>query len=134
MQFKCGDMTRNGMFNAATKPAAYRQTQLQHDRTINKYVRKGMTPAQIMLAQVRGEQEEMLNPRYWNDQYPRRGNTNAFASSSWIDEIEYLPDMGLAIMKTDGREYYYPMTARQVGNWVTSNSLGQYYNRLVKLK
>lgn len=131
MKFRLGDATRNALLNGAARQAAYRQTQLQHDRYANKYVRPGMSPMEIMLAQARGEQEERLNPRYWDDQEPRRPLN---PSSSWIDEIEYLPDMGLAIMHTGGREYYYPMTARQVGNWVTAPSIGSWYNRNIKLK
>lgn len=131
MRFTLGDMTRNGLLNRGAREAAYRQTPVQHQRMLDKYIKPGMTPAQVMLAQTRGAQLEKLNPRYWDDQVPRRPLN---PSSSWIDEIEYMPDLGLAVMKTAGREYYYPMTARQVGNWVTSDSIGSYYNRLVKLK
>lgn len=130
MRFRLGDVTRNGLLNRAAKEAAYRQTPVQHQRMLDKYIRPGMSPAQLMLAQTRGQQLEKLNPRYWNDQEPRRPLN---PSSSWIDEIEYLPDLGLAVMRTQGREYYYPMTARQCGNWICSDSIGSYYNRNVKL-
>lgn len=130
MLFKLGDMTRNGLLNRGMNKAAYRQTQLEHDRALNKYVRPGMSPAQIMLAQTRGQQLERLNPKYWLDNTPRLPLN---PSSSWIDAIEYLPDLGIAVMKTGGREYYYPLTARQVGNWVTADSIGGFYNRNIKL-
>lgn len=131
MKFKLGDATRNALLNVGAREAAYRQTPLQHQRMLDKYIRPGMGPAELALAQIRGEQLEKLNPKYWDDQEPRRPLS---PSSSWIDEIEYLPDLGIAMMRTGGREYYYPMTARQVGNWVTSDGIGEYYNRNLKIK
>lgn len=133
MRFTLGDVTRNGLLNRGAREEAYRQTPAQHERLLNRYIRPGMSPAQLMLAQTRGRQLELLQPRYWNDQVPRQVKGPLNPSSSWIDEIEYLPDLGIAVMKTSGREYFYPMTARQVGNWVTADSIGSFYNRNIKL-
>ena len=135
MLFKLGDATRNALLNSGAKEEAYRQTQRQHDSYANKYVKPGMTPFRVMVAMAQGEQEERLNPRYWNDDRPRVVKGELSPSSTWIDSVEYLPDMGLSVIVTDnGRQYYYPKTARQVGNLVTSPSIGQWYDRNFKLK
>lgn len=124
-------MTRNGARNSPVKEAAYRQTAKQHKDMLDKFKKAGMSPAQLMLAQVQGEQLERLNPRYWNDDRPRR---DLRPQSSWIDEVEYLPDLGLGVLKTKGREYYYPMTAVQAAHWMLAPSLGRWYNEKFKLK
>lgn len=124
-------MVRNGAHGSPNKEAAFRQTPKQHSDMLNKFKRAGMSPAQLMLAQRQGEQLERLNPRYWNDQVPRR---DLRPQSSWIDEVEYLPDLGLGVMKTKGREYYYPMTAVQAAHWMLAPSVGRWYNQKFKLK
>lgn len=128
MKFRIGFGTRN-MLNDGE--AAYRQSPIEHEELLHKYERPGQTPAERLIAAERGMLEEKLNPRYWNDEIPRR---DVGGSSSWIDEIEYLPSLGIAIMHTDGKQYYYPMTSDEVGDWMNSDSLGQYYNNNVKLK
>lgn len=128
MKFRIGFGTRN-MLNDGE--AAYRQSPAEHENLLHKYERPGMTPAEKMIAAERGILEEKLVPKYWDDEYPRR---DVGGSSSWIDEIEYLPTLGLAIMHTNGNQYYYPMTADEVGDWMNSDSLGSYYNRNIKLK
>jgi len=131
MKFSVGFGTRNALLNGSNKEAAYRQDPVEHEIAIHKYERPGQTPAERLFAIEKGQEEERELPKYWDDEYPRRDINE---SSSWIDEIEYLPSMGLAIMKTNGHEYYYPMTSKEVGDWVTSDSLGGYYNRNVKLR
>ena len=126
-----GKATRNMLLNPYAKDAAYRQSPEEHDALIHKYEKPGQTPMERLLAVQRGLDEEKINPKYWDDDHPR---LDLGGSSSWIDDIEYLPDLGIAVMHTDGRQYYYPMTPDDVGDWVTSDSLGSYYNANVKLK
>lgn len=111
--------------------AAYRQTEAEHDALLHQYEEPGQTSFEQMLAISKGEDAEKASPKYWEDNYPREDINE---SSSWIDEIEYMPDLGIAIMKTNGREYYYPIDANTMGDWITSDSLGGFYNRNIKLK
>lgn len=126
-----GKVTRNMLLNQNAREAAYRQTPEEHDALIHQYERPGQTPMERLLAVQQGIDEEKLNPKYWNEDNPR---LDLGGSSSWIDDIEYLPDMGISVMHTNGKQYYYPMTADEVGDWMTSDSLGSYYNANIKLK
>lgn len=128
MKFRLGFGTRNMLGDGE---AAYRQSPTEHEELLHKYEKPGQTPAERLIATERGMIEEKMNPKYWDDKYPRR---NVGGSSSWIDEIEYLPSLGIAIMHTNGKQYYYPMTSDEVGDWMNSDSLGRYYNNNVKLK
>ena len=131
MRFSLGQGTRNVLLNRENGEAAYRQDPAEHEALIHKYETPGMTPYARLLAAIKGLEEEKQNPRYWNDEVPR---LDLGGSSSWIDQIEYVPSLGMAIMKTNGREYYYPMTSTEVGDWMNSDSLGSYYNKFIKLK
>lgn len=131
MRFDLGKVTRNALLNNYAKDAAYRQTPEEHDALIHKYEQPGMTPMELLEATQKGIDEEKINPKYWDDETPR---WDLGGSSSWIDGIEYIPTLGIAVMKTNGHEYYYPMDAEDVGDWMTSDSLGSYYNANVKLK
>lgn len=130
MIFDIGNGTRNMLLNQYLKEAAYRQTPQEHEELINKYVRPGMSPAQMMLAMAQGEQLERLNKKYWNEQTPRYDFS---PSSSWISQVESLPDLGITRVTTDrGQSYYYPQSTDEAGNFVTSDSLGQYFNNYMK--
>lgn len=131
MEFELGKLTRNGLLNNYARDAAYRQSPEEHDELIHKYEKPGMSPAELLLATKRGIDEEKINPKYWDDEKPRLA---LGGSSSWIDGIDYIPSLGIAVMKTNGHEYYYPMEPDEVGDWMTSDSLGSYYNANVKLK
>ena len=129
MLFELSKMTRNALMNPYEAEAAYRQSPSQHEALLNKYVKPGMSPAELMLALDQGRQEEAAEPRYWNDQLPRR---DIGASSSWIDSIEYLPDMGLASFSVNGRQYFYPMSSDEVGDLINSDSIGQNVSKMMK--
>ena len=131
MKFDLGKATRNMLLNDSAKESAYRQTPEEHEALLHKYEDASQTPMERLLAIQRGIDEEKLNPKYWDDATPR---LDLGGSSSWIDNIEYIPSLGIAIMNTNGREYYYPMSPNEVGNWMTSDSLGSFYNQYVKLK
>lgn len=131
MRFDLGQGTRNVLLNRGNAEAAYRQSPTEHYETLNQFIRPGMLPQEQLIAIMEGENSEKELPKYWNDEVPR---LDLGGSSSWIDGIEYYPDLGLAIMNTNGREYYYPMTPKEVGDWMTSPSLGSYYNANVKLR
>ena len=131
MRFDLGKATRNMLLNDYASDAAYRQSPEEHEAMIHKYDIPGMSPMDRMLAVQRGIDEEKINPKYWDDESPR---LDLGGSSSWIDGIEYIPSLGIAVMKTGGHEYYYPMSSDEAGDWMISDSLGSYYNNYVKLK
>lgn len=126
MRFDIGFGTRNALQNG---DAAYRQSQAEHDALLHKYEHPGQTPAEKMIAAERGVLEEKLNPKYWEDDIPRR---DLNATSSWVDQIEYLPSLGIAILQNNGKQYYYPMTSNEVGDWMNSDSIGSYFDKNVK--
>lgn len=131
MRFNLGQGTRNVLLNRENSDAAYRQSLEEHEEALNQFKKPGMLPQQELIAIMDGEIAEKELPKYWDDEVPR---LDLGGSSSWIDGIEYYPDLGLAIMNTNGREYYYPMTPDEVGHWITSPSLGSYYNANIKLR
>lgn len=131
MRFPIGFGTKNILLNRENAEAAYRQDPMEHEAELHKYDSPSLSPYEQLMATVKAADEEKLNPKYWDENEPR---LDLGGSSSWIDGIEYMPELGIAIMKTNGREYYYPMTPDEVGDWVTSDSLGSYYNNFVKLR
>lgn len=141
------ELTHNARFvdsGKAFKDAAYMQSPTEHKRAIKKFtkererqfIRAGMTPAQIAAAKKRAEQwainydEPTKVEKYWKgDKEPRR---DIQISSSFIGGVRIVPSLGLARLDLGGRSYSYALTPRVVGNMVTSDSLGQYYNRRIR--
>lgn len=117
-------LTRNALLNRSNKDAAYKQTQSEHDEALNRFIEPGMEPWQIVLAKKRGEMEEQNLPKYWEDDSPRR---DLNPSSSFIENIEYLPSMHMARIQMGGKVYDFPgFTPEQVGDMITSGSIGGY--------
>jgi hypothetical protein len=92
-----------------------------------------MSPAQIANAKVRARNwaENFDEPKkveeYWKrDQEPRRPIS---LSSSWVGGVHIVPSLGLARLNLNGRNYSYALTPEFVGKMLTSNSIGQYYNK-----
>ena len=136
--------THNADFKAsgkAYKNAAYMQTEKEHQDAIDKFtkererqfVRIGMTPAQVALGKQRARawaenfDEPTKIEKYWKrEQEPRRPIS---LSSSWVGGVHIVPSLGLARLNLNGRNYSYALTPEFVGKMLTSNSIGQYYNR-----
>lgn len=136
--------THNADFKSsgrAFKKAAFMQTDKQHEDALKKFtkererqfIRIGMSPAQIANAKVRARNwaENFDEPKkveeYWKrDQEPRRPIS---LSSSWVGGVHIVPSLGLARLNLNGRNYSYALTPEFVGKMLTSNSIGQYYNR-----
>lgn len=132
MQFDIGPGTNNATLIHEMSDAAYRQTPQEHEELLNHYVKPGMTPAQLMLAQLQGQQLEKLYKKYWLEQTPRY---DLSPSSSWIRRVENLPDLGLSGITTDrGNTYWYPQTTDEAGDMVTSPSLGSYWRNFLMRK
>lgn len=136
--------THNADFKAsgkAYKNAAYMQTEKEHQDAIDKFtkererqfVRIGMTPAQVALGKQRARawaenfDEPTKIEKYWKrEQEPRRPIS---LSSSWVGGVHIVPSLGLARLNLNGRNYSYALTPEFVGKMLTSNSIGQYYNK-----
>lgn len=136
--------THNADFKSsgrAYRKAAFMQTDKQHEDALKKFtkererqfIRIGMSPAQIANAKVRARNwaENFDEPKkveeYWKrDQEPRRPIS---LSSSWVGGVHIVPSLGLARLNLNGRNYSYALTPEFVGKMLTSNSIGQYYNR-----
>ena len=125
----------------AYKDAAFKQTDKEHEDAIEKFtkererqfVRIGMTPAQIAngkrMARAWAENydEPQKVEKYWKgDTEPRRPIS---LSSSWVGGVHIVPSLGLARLNLNGRNYSYALTPEFVGKMLTSNSIGQYYNK-----
>lgn len=61
-------------------------------------------------------------------------NSPERASSSFIRMLRYNPYSRTTFVTIGNSQYWYPMGPRQLSQWLTSNSLGKYYNNFVKLK
>lgn len=124
MNFQISPISRNAL--AGNSEAAYRQTPAQHDELLHQFERPGMTPMELMAAQLQGEEAEAAEPRYWLDQTPRR---DIGAGSSWIKHIEMLPESGIAIFTMpNGKNEYRFTDTDTIGDMITSDSLGRYFN------
>lgn len=125
----------------AYKDAAFKQTDKEHEDAIEKFtkererqfIRIGMTPAQLANAKRRARawaenyDEPTKVEKYWKgDTEPRRPIS---LSSSWVGGCHIVPSLGLARLNLNGRNYSYALTPEFVGKMLTSNSIGQYYNR-----
>lgn len=140
-------LTHNKLFKdsgSEYKDAAYMQTPLEHEEAIKKFtkererqfIRAGMSPAQVALGKRRAEawaenyDEPTKVEKYWKgDQKPRRPIQ---ISSSWIGGVRIVPSLGLARLNLNGRNYSYSLTPDMVGDMVTSDSLGQFYNGRIR--
>jgi hypothetical protein len=125
----------------AYKDAAFKQTDKEHEDAIEKFtkererqfIRIGMTPAQLENAKLRARawaenyDEPQKVEKYWKgDTEPRRPIS---LSSSWVGGVHIVPSLGLARLNLNGRNYSYALTPEFVGKMLTSESIGQYYNK-----
>lgn len=131
MKFGMDYGTRDAILAASNKDAAYRQTPVEHQEVLDQFQSPNMTPIEKMLAAEQGIEAEQALPKYWDDDMPRRDLGTA---SHWIDEVEYFPDLGIASMSVNGKQYIYPLTNDEMGNWMTADSIGSWYNNLIKRK
>ena len=68
-----GDPWLNRTFDVTTGDALEMQDLQEHNAALTKYIRPGMTPAELRAAIIRGEKEERSLPGFWDeDRRPRR--------------------------------------------------------------
>lgn len=121
--------------------ATQRQTQAEHNklldiRTMPEYTAvMSMPPGPqrqiaIRALNAKAQLREREYAKYWNDEYPRRPITQ---SSSFIGDVSYDPYSQVMNVEVGNRTYSYPsQRPEDVANFVNSNSLGSYYNNILK--
>lgn len=125
----------NNVLKSGNRDATIRQTPVQHEelldiRTIPGYREATLLPEpqrSMALAglRARAELREMEDPRYWNDQYPRRQISQ---SSSWIGDINYDPYSQYAQVQMGNRAYGYSMSPERLSQILNSTSIGKEFN------
>ena len=121
--------------------ATQRQTQAEHNKLLDI---SSLPEYQVVMSMPPGQQRVMaisaLNakaqlmekeyPKYWNDEYPRRPITQ---SSSFIGDVNYDTYSQVMNIEVGNRTYSYPsQSPNDVANFLNSNSLGRYYNNILK--
>lgn len=101
----------NNSLKSGDRLAVQRQTDQEHQELLDPSTLPGFQTAMSMppgpqrelaLAALRAEAEirESQNPKYWDDQLPRRPISQ---SSSWIDGIQYDPNSQIMTVLTNGK-------------------------------
>lgn len=121
--------------------ATQRQTQAEHNklldiRTMPEYTAvMSMPPGPqrvmaIKALNAKAQLREREYSKYWEDKLPRRSISQ---SSSWVGNIDYEPYSQVMNVNIDGKTYSYPgQSPEDVANFVNANSLGSYYNNILK--
>ena len=111
--------------------SSYKQSPEEHQALLNKYMGVKGIPREVALQL--GAEEERRSPRYWlGDESPRYGGSTP--SSSFITGIHVSPGLNLAtVTMKNGRSYSYAVTPDQIGDMINSNSLGAWYNKMLRL-
>ena len=121
--------------------ATQRQTQAEHNKLLDisslpEYTAvMSMPPGPqrqmaIRALNAKAQLMEKEYPKYWNDEYPRRPITQ---SSSFIGDVSYDPYSQVMNLEVGNRTYSYPsQSPNDVANFLNSNSLGSYYNNILK--
>ena len=90
-------------------------------------------PQRVMAIRALNAKAQLMEkeyPKYWNDEYPRRSVSQ---SSSWVGDIAYDPYSQVMNVEVGNRIYSYPsQSPKNVSDFLNSNSLGRYYNNILK--
>lgn len=121
--------------------ATQRQTQAEHNKLLDisslpEYkvvIAMPPGPQRVMAIKALNAKAQLMEkeyPKYWNDEYPRRPITQ---SSSFIGDVSYDPYSQVMNVEVGNRTYSYPsQRPEDVANFLNSNSLGSYYNNILK--
>lgn len=122
------------------RKAAERQTKEEHDDLLDiknlpgysRFLAMPPGPAKTLALkalEMEAEEQERTNPKWWMDERPRREITQ---SDSFINGVSVDPNSGMGSVQIRDRIYMYPMTTQQATDMVNSDSLGQYFNNILK--
>ena len=121
--------------------ATERQTQAEHNKLLDI---SSLPEYQVVMSMPPGPQRVMairaLNAKaqlrereyakYWNDEFPRRSVSQ---SSSWVGNIDYDPYSKVMTVNLGDESRAYPnQSPKNVSDFLNSNSLGRYYNNILK--
>lgn len=121
--------------------ATQRQTQAEHNKLLDIRTMPEYTavmsmppgPQRVMAIKALNAKAQLMEkeyPKYWNDEYPRRAISQ---SSSFIGDVNYDPYSQVMNLEVGNRTYSYPsQSPNDVANFLNSNSLGSYYNNILK--
>lgn len=121
--------------------ATQRQTQAEHNKLLDIRSLPEYTavmsmppgPQRVMAIKALNAKAQLMEkdyPKYWNDEYPRRPITQ---SSSFIGDVSYDPYSQVMNIEVGNRTYSYPsQSPNDVAHFLNSNSLGRYYNNILK--
>ena len=126
----------NRDFVRTNKLAAFQQTPSEHAAFFDAYRNKKGKIAPTKLIKARADAKDTL--KYWNDATPR---APIDAGSSVVRNIRYnfnpRGDNGAprrCNVDIGRKHYWYMLTPKQVGRWISSGSIGKWYNAHIKLK
>lgn len=137
-------LTGRGLGNNALKSGDRKATEMQTDyehedlldvRSMPGY-REAMSlpsPAKEMALydlEQQAIQREADYPKYWKDDTQPRRDINQ--SSSWIGDVEYDPYSSVMQLNLGNKVYPYYRSPNQVSEMLNSNSMGQYFNNVLK--
>lgn len=122
--------------------AAERQTKEEHENLLDikslpgyqRFLAMPPGPAKTLALkalEMEAEERERTNPKWWLDERPRREITQ---SGSFINGVSVDPNSGLGTVQIRDRVYVYPMTTAQATEMVNSDSLGHFFNNVLKKK
>lgn len=135
-------LTHNALFTGASN-SRLKQTPAEHKRLLDittlpgaKAILANPNPAVRRIGLANLEKlaiaREKAFPKYWNDLRPRPDKgVFPLSSSSWIGNVSYNP--GVATVRIGTKNYACPMSERQLKRFLESPSLGQYFNRYLKM-
>ena len=86
------------------------QSLQEHRDALTKYIRPGMTPKQLRVAEEMGLEEEKKLPKFWNESFDRR---NFKVSSSAVSGIRITPSGNVEVRWGSSPKWY---TFKQYGN------------------
>lgn len=121
--------------------ATQRQTQAEHNKLLDISSLPEYTavmsmppgPQRVMAIRALNAKAQLMEkeyPKYWNDEFPRRPITQ---SSSFIGDVNYDPYSQVMNVEVGNRTHSYPsQSPNDVANFLNSNSLGSYYNNILK--
>jgi hypothetical protein len=136
-------LTHNALFTGPSD-SRLKQTPSEHKRLLDITTLPGAktilanpnpTLRRIGIANLRkmASAREKAFPKYWNDIVPRPDKgVRPISSSSWIGAVSYRP--GVASIRIGTKNFTCPMSERQLKMFLESPSLGQYFNRYLKLR
>lgn len=124
------NFNQNGKANAGTiAEAGVMQDIEQHNKTISKYIRPGMTPKEERIALQRGLEEEKSLPQFWNESSSRRPFS---VSSSAVTGIRLTPDARIEVQWKSSPDWYtfksYPNTraaSEEAQKLLNADSIGR---------